>query len=433
MNIRKITLCVIAAALWCSVVSAQSFSGRLFSSVYTWEREIFGVSQQKNIQAYNGAVLHVNGISGRDISFHTYARLSNTFGDADFEAKNKLYNAYFEWKNIADKFDLSVGRHFIWAGVGNGTIDGAKVEYNLKKWGKAGIYAGSLTPLRESWKVDSWAESHMIGAFYKARLYDTDMQVSWVKKDRDPVEYAMPGRYSERIISTSGLRANLAGIDVAKSITDKVRLYLKTEASLYDNGDSFLPKTIELDRFEVSSDYTPMQKLTVSAQYFYRNPHQNLNSIFSVFSQSSNQEFWVNVYYRPLLNYTVYGGWALVKMENDETNRFNIGFSSLYFSVGGQKFSGYSGEYDNMYLSSQYPVFENIWLKGSISAGRYKLYDTAADYNNLVTSSAGLTYKPRPSITFDIEGQGVRNEINKTDYRLFGRFNYWFFYRNTNR
>ena len=76
-----------------------------------------------------------------------------------------------------------------------------------------------------------------------------------------------------------------------------------------------------------------------------------------------------------------------------------------------------------------YPFFKNFWTKGSVALGRYKIYDDTADYNNLVTSSLGVTWQPRRAITVDIEGQGLKNELTKTDFRLFARFNYWFFSR----
>ena len=65
--------------------------------------------------------------------------------------------------------------------------------------------------------------------------------------------------------------------------------------------------------------------------------------------------------------------------------------------------------------------------RAAVTVGRYKLFDDTADYNNMVTSSLGVSYNPKQSISIDLEGQGLRNKLSDTDIRFFGRINYWFF------
>jgi len=409
-------------ALFSSSAKTQIVHGRLFTSFYSWEREVFGADPEKYVQTYNGAILHIREIGHKDLAFHTYIRFGNTLAGDDLNLKHKLYNAYFEWKNLNNRVDISLGRQYIWAGVGNGTMDGGKAEVNLSKWGKIGAYVGTIAPLRESWKIDSWSSSHMIGAYYKSRYYDTDMQISWVRKNREPSEFTIPSGTSLQTIKASSLTAQLAGLDLSRKFAENLTLYLRTEGTFPGTIREF-----DLDRFELTADYSPDSRLTLTGQYFYRNPRQNLNSIFSYFSQSNNQEFWLNAYYRLTGSYSLYGGWAYVSYDDDESQRLNLGFSSSLFSVGAYKYLGYSGDMDNIFFSAQYPFKKNLWIKGSIAVGRYRLYDDNADYNNLVTSSAGVTFQFRNSMTFDIEGQGIRNSLSKSDFRLFGRFNYWFF------
>ncbi|MFC1563451.1 hypothetical protein ACFL6G_00885 [candidate division KSB1 bacterium] len=411
-------------------VSGQTVNGRLYSSFYSWERQVFGTDPEKYIQLYNGAIVHVREVAGnKNIAFHTYLRFGNVLSGDDLELRNKLYNSYFEWTKIKNRVDISLGRQYIWAGVGNGTLDGGKIDVSMNRWGKMGFYFGTLAPLRESWKIDSWATSHMIGAYYKTRLYDTDMQISWVRKDRKPVSYGSTGIYSGRIINASSLMAHLAGIDLSRTFNDKFTLFMRTEATVKGNKESFIKNDLEIDRFELSGDYKLNSSFMVSGQYFYRNPRQNLNSIFSIFTQSHNQEFWMNLYYY-WKSCSVFGGLAIVDYDGDDSQRYNFGFSSKYMSAGMNKYLGYSGDFDNYYFGGQLPVKNYLWLKSNVSLGRYKLYDDAADYNNLVTSSLGVTYKPRQSMSLDIEVQNLKNELTDNDFRIFGRFSYWFFKRN---
>lgn len=423
---KRLILIILVLAFISAPAFSQVISGRLFTSFYSWEREVFGAGAEKYTQTYNGAIFHVRELGHKNLSFHTYVRMGNTLVGEGLDMDHKLYNAYFEWTDIGDRADLTVGRQFVWAGVGNGTMDGAKVEVDLQKYGKIGAYAGTLAPLRESWKLDSWSKSNMLGAYYRGSLQETDFQLSWVRKERESSKFSIPFGGSTQTFGGYGLTAQLIGLDASRKITDKVKLFIRTEGTLPGTH-----RELNLDRFEATADFAVTPRLTVSGQYYYRNPRQNLNSIFSYFSQVNNQEFWFNAYYRLNSTWSLYGGWAHIAFDTDNSQRLNLGFSSQYLSGGFYKYTAYSGDMDNFTLAGQYPVRENLWVKCTAGIGRYKVHDDYSDYNNLITSSAGISYKPRQSVSFDIEGQNLKNSLSKSDFRLYGRINYWFFVRNT--
>ncbi len=268
----------------------------------------------------------------------------------------------------------------------------------------------------------------MIGAYYKNRLLGTDYQLSWVRKNRKPVSYKVPGQFTEKTITLSSLQGQLVGLDVSRSLTDKLTLFIRAEGTILNQEEKKLDTDrFTFDRFEASADFKPNKKMMFTGQYFFRKPRQNLNSIFSIFSNSDSRELWFNVFVYPISSLSVFGGWAAVDYDYDDTNRYNAGFVWKYITVSANKFKGYSGDMDNITGSLQVPVRSNLWVRGSLSSGRYKLYEDAADYNNMVTSSFGATFTPRKTFTIDIEGQGIRNELSSSDFRLFGRINYWFF------
>lgn len=430
--VRKILSAVVVIAsfgLRVSDSNAQSFSGRFYTAFYTWEREVFGEDPTKHFQSYNGAIFHIRQLGFKNLSFHTYIRFSNDLASNGFSLQNKLYNAYFELNQVFNnRINASFGRQFIWAGVGNGTIDGGKIELNLYRFGKLGAYIGTMAPLRESWKVDSWAESHMIGAYYKYRLYETDVQLSWVRKNRKAVSYSVPGQYTERKISVPSLRGQLAGLDISRQFAGKVTLFLRAEGTIKENKKNRLdPDRFTFDRFDFTADIKAHKKLMFTGQYLYRKPRANLNSIFSVFSQSDNREFLLNVYYYPSSFFTLFGGIATVRYDFDDTNRYNLGLVSKFFTINLNKYTGYSGDLDGITGSIQHPIGSNLWTRAAVTVGRYKLFDDTADYNNMVTSSLGVSYNPKQSISIDLEGQNLRNKLSDTDIRFFGRINYWFF------
>ena len=226
------------------------------------------------------------------------------------------------------------------------------------------------------------------------------------------------------------LRGQLAGLDVSRSFSEKITFFIRAEGTILNqDADRFDSDRFTFDRFEASADVKPNKKVTITGQYFYRKPRQKLNSIFSIFSNSDSRELWFNVFEYPVSSLSVFGGWAAVDYEYDDANRYNAGFIWKYITVSASKYTGYSGDLDNVTGSAQFPVRKNLWVRGSLSMGRYKLFDDSTDYNNMVTSSVGIAFSPLKTIGFDLEGQGIRNKLSSNDFRLFGRINYWFFTR----
>jgi len=144
--------------------SAQFFQLRLVSSAYAWQRHDTVGQSSHHLFGYQTAQL---SLSKENISFHAYMQ---GFNDFDGPLKNKgtlrFYNLYVKYANFLDMIDVSFGRQMIFAGVGNGTIDGGLLsarffDSRLKLMG----YYGALPIANGQLKmVDDQAHNNMLGA-----------------------------------------------------------------------------------------------------------------------------------------------------------------------------------------------------------------------------------------------------------------------------
>jgi hypothetical protein len=109
-----------------AMTAAQLVTGRLVTSFYAWERfDTVGTSQQ-SVRAFQAVQL---SIAQGDVSLNTSLMgTSNVVGAFGDVGRVRFYNLFLSWLNIGKTVDLHLGRQFVYAGVGNGTIDGVMAQ-----------------------------------------------------------------------------------------------------------------------------------------------------------------------------------------------------------------------------------------------------------------------------------------------------------------
>ena len=63
----------------------------------------------------------------------------------------------------------------------------------------------------------------------------------------------------------------------------------------------------------------------------------------------------------------------------------------------------------------------------SVNYSNYKLGDYEVDKVNAFSGQLGITYRPMPQFSVDIQGQFLINRIYKSDARILAGFSYWLF------
>ena len=402
-------------------VNAQSISGRLTTAFYSWQAPESVDNSTSYFRGYQGLVLHAKNLGSPKVSFHTGLRIFEDIGSGiDNNSDHRMYNFYLKARQVGGVADIKIGRQQIFSGVAFGTIDGAFISFKIPKYARLEVFGGSLVPLRETWKINGWNDGNLWGSRLAVDRWDnTHVSVSYMRRSRKPLEYKTSGQYTQRKWDISALQQHLLGIDGEQIISRQLKVYGRLEGDM-EYG--------RFDRGEGIVQYTPVPNFTVTGEYFYRKPRMYYNSLFSYFTQMDNQEVWLRANYRFRGRWFVHGGIATVRYEGEESsNRFNTGIGSEYFSIGYNRRSGFSGALDGLYANVQYPVREKIWLRGGTFISRYKLYEEQEEYDDLVTSFGGVKYVPVHWFSLDVEGQGLKNKLFSSDFRLFVRGNFWLF------
>ena len=398
---------------------AQAVSGRISSFVYSWNVQDQQSGPSGHLRWYQTLVLNAKGIGSQNVSLHTNFRYTKDFNnDNNYNYNWKVQYIYAKVKNIFKTTNIKIGRHYIYAGVGNGSIDGVSGKIKLKNIGDIELYGGMPVSWYREFKIQKWNEGRMYGFRLQPRTFlKTLVGISYVQKHQKPIPYEIPGKFTFQQWDIASDAMELAGLDFYTEWSKNTTLYGRFDWDvMYDDiyrGNFYYKRVLN-------------EKFSVSAEYYYRRPRIYKNSIFSVFTQYDNKEYWLRFYYKIKKNVSLSCGTSVVSYSNEKGYRYNINLNTKYYNVGYSHTSGYAGRLDGITGSINYPVRNNILVRGGSNISRYKLFEHLEDFQNLFSTFAGITILPKKTCSLDIEGQGLHNYNYSGDFRLLMRANYWF-------
>ena len=414
---------------WCIVglipaaLAAQSINGRLTTSVYSWQRKDSAETSYAHWRGFQGAQFDLRY---SDFSFHTSVQTSTDFSNKLTEDPLvRFYNLYLRWRNIGGVGELQAGRLPVFAGAGNGVIDGVLARAAL--WdGKIALsaYYGGILPANQKLNItDDFSNNRMTGGQITVNpLPAFHVGVSYVDKKVKPDPYQTSRIALENTIPyTVDLPAN-----AEEYLSGDIRYRFESLFSIYARYDYDLA----LDRngrIEFAGRVNFTESFGATANFIHRVPHLPANSIFSVFNYSNSDEIEGGLVYSFTPTAHIYARLGHVAFTDAQTQRISLGGRWWYFEGGYFKNLGYAGALDGIHLSTAIPLMDSK-ITGScgIEYASYKLSDES-ETDKSFSSLLGLSYRPFTSLSFDLQGQFCNNKIYKSDGRIFFRLNYWFF------
>jgi hypothetical protein len=404
-------------------VIAQLVNGRFVTSFYTWKKfDTVGVSNTY-LRAFQTIQL---SIAQGDVSLHTYLQgatnATNSFGDI---GRFRFYNLFLKWANIGNVGDLSLGRQAVYAGVGNGTIDGvvAKVRLGQDKVTLTGY--GGATVRSDFTKIQkNFHDNYNVGGQLVATpVSDVRIGLSFMsrKEEREPY-WTLRARDTTftpvaYYIANESPAEEYGSVDVYFSSPRAFSMYGR-----YDY-DFYLKKT---SRGQGGARLFLSDALDLTMDFIHREPRIAFNSIFSAFTSNAVDEFEAGLEYgfTPLLR--AFGKLAFVSFVDEETHRWTLGLNAGYGSVSYSGSDGYPGHLQSFNIQGAYPLFDKLIIPSlGVSYASYRL-STDNSLDDAWTVVLGSTVRPSKSFSFDVQGQLLANKIVKHDTRLFAKLNYWF-------
>ena len=400
---------------------AQLVNGRLVSSLYTWEQfDTVGVSKSyaRGMQSF------LLDVGQGSISLHTHLQVAGTLRKTlDEEPDFRSYYLYFKVRDIADVVDVSFGRLPYFAGVGNGTLDGALATVRLaENRVRVTAYGGARTP--QELTLNGWSsldKNFVTGGQVLALFDQARVGLSYVNRQRERAPYWALRSDSlfnpvETFITPDALKEQFLSLDATYRFS-AMRAYGRYDYDLFGS---------KTQRGQVSLSYDLTDRLSLSGDFIHRAPRVAFNSFFALFAASSINEYQLGGDYRLDPSWRVFLRGAFVDYTDDESIRYTVGVAHTYGGISYRGSTGYAGEQNFVSVYGAYPLFERMVMPtASVTFGSYKLNDTAPRDNALAVA-LGATIRPIQAISVDLQAQGISNKIVDQDIRFFGKFTYWF-------
>ena len=409
--------------LGAAMAAAQLVTGRLVTSFYAWERfDTVGTSQQ-SVRAFQAVQL---SIAQGDVSLNTSLMgTSNVVGAFGDVGRVRFYNLFLSWLNIGKMVDLHLGRQFVYAGVGNGTIDGvmAQAHFLQRAVTVTGFGGATVGPDFTGVRSDMHDNYHFGGQVLTTLIPNTRLGLSYAnrREARDPywtlrtrdTTYAAYAYY----VAPYADAEELGSADASYTLRDRLSVYGRYD---YDFKNDRTSRAQGGVRVNVTG------ALTLTGDYIHRIPVISYNSIFSAFVANAVDELEGGVEYgfTPLLR--AFGRVASVKYSDDKSTRWSFGVNSGYGSLSYSGSDGYAGELQSLSIQGTYPLFGRVVVPSAgISYASYRL-SAESSRDNALGIVVGAMVRPATAFSFDVQGQWLSNKLLQQDMRLQIRLMYWF-------
>lgn len=415
-HVALILLFCAVTILISSVAHGQLVNGRLITSVYTWKQYDTVDVSKKFARGFQSVLLDV---TQGDFSLH-----GNFQGAVMLQHKldelpdYRLYYGYAQWRNIANIADLSFGRLPFFAGVGLGTIDGALTRFRLAENKlRVTLYGGANTPLDLT--IKQWGplrKDFTLGGQVLSSLENLRLGLSYMNRQRQRPGYWSTLRPDTVYVDPNEAKEQYASGDASYSLED---------ASFHARYDYNIDYR-KTQRAQLEIRYYPTAAWAVSADYIHRAPRLPFNSFFSVFSVSTSDEVEGGVDYTLKSRIRLFVRGAFVQYVDDRSFRYTLGVANDYASASYRGNTGYAGELNAISLQGSYPLCDRMLIPNlGVSYSSYKL-NASDNTENTLSAVLGIIARPLQLLSFDIQGQWLKNKVYKNDLRLYAGLNIWF-------
>lgn len=401
---------------------AQRFQGRFVTSGYVWQR-----SDTVDVTSTHvfGFQLMQLSLATENVTVQTYLQVFNDFaGPLKNRAQGRVYNLFAQWRNIGGLADVSVGRQYIFAGVGNGGIDGGSFTLRfLNSRVRVLGYGGALVPAGQKSKFfQDMSDNFMVGGRVRFEPVDfATISLSFVQKDIKPKAYsAIRGDsitpvYSVEIKPTASAEQYLgADFDVSYNRLETVNGRLEY--------DMYLEK---LSRIQLFTRVRVLDRLAVTGEFLQRDPRLRYNSIFSVFSYNTLHDYEGGIEYEFLPGWNAVAQLGSVSYGDESNTQLTLGVNGKYVGGSLSHTTGYNGKISSASLNAGYPLMNRMLTPTLLlSYAQYKLSDAVTDLDAAFAMGIGLVYRPMPVLSVDGQLQWITNKIYQNDVRLMLRASY---------
>lgn len=418
---KKIILLIFVLPL---IIQAQNFNGRFTSSFYTFQR--FDNLQNSDSYVRNTEAVYLN-FNYNKISLRTRMNFETNLGNSLVnDPRFRLYNLYFEARDIFNIATIKIGRQPIFTPVAGGLFDGVNLKLKYSDYALTAYYGGNLPAYQKFEFLKDLSENYIMGARFDANpIEHLNLAISYIDKNFKPIDYETLRLDESLNPITIKIMQNSNQFKFASGELSYELPNWFDASALFEYDLNYL----EPSKVEANGRFWLTNELGITGYYNWREPKIRYNSIFSVFNFGHTEEYEGGIDYKINNAFTVFGKFGNVKYEDENSSILTLGASTNICSISYRKNFGYAGELDNISIYAA-KSFAEGFITPSIGLAytSYKL-SKEDEKSNITSVLAGINFYPWQKWSFDLQAQYFNNKIYKNDFRVLFKVNHWF---NTN-
>ncbi len=376
---------ILLVLLTCQLATAQiRYKLNLRSQLYLWEND----AGNRQNDFYQNVGLWVKPFSGKQLYFKSFFRLARRGEPQQWE--EKVYNAYLDWKSDSRKWQLRLGRQFLFHGVVQGSMDGLQVKMQpLQQWQVLAV-VGSAVPVDRSLQLLNFSDNMVSGLFSDYRFSRTlRANVSFFQKARN-------GKTTWR----------QAGVTLAGFLRD-FSLYYDVQAEF-----DLLNSTYQ--ELRLLSEYY-LQKWTLRLEVSQQRPRIYEDFLYNMFEIEGFSQVRTGVGYQ-LGAYRLNLDYILTLFEGAKTNRLIAGVAADWGSLNVLLQDDHGGKNVGVFGQLNKTFFNKMDLYFRSSYYAYERFRTALN-EDATALTAGVNYRFFPQLQLGVQVQQMKNRYYNNDLR----------------
>ncbi len=362
-------------------------------------------------------------VAGPQLSFHGFLTARNDVSNQSIgDTRARLYRGYLQYRSVPVqkdvlRYDARIGRQWVSAGVGSGTVDGAFVQLDRPGWGGITAFGGTLgADAREQWRLDEPKDSRRLGGELRLR-----------PRIGDAIE-------PEGAFSIAYTRRH--DIDESQRLGGRASLRIRRQLRLY----SEVRHDLLLDRTYGNAAgvefLKPSRGLRAWAEYNRRTPALPATSYFAFFDTRPVSElrggigFGIGGPYRLGFDFArsdfkrvtpTAGDATRTRSKVDRSNSYRLTAQRGAIQIGGRIQSGFGGDRSGLVVSAMQDFGERLSVNVDLGFETYDYGPTGIEDNGVASGILAATYSLAPDTKITAQVEGLNNRDLKQDVRLLAR------------
>ena len=410
--IGVLTMGLLAITFGVTPGEATILKGSLRTSAYAREAPDADGDLSTQADLLQNVRLDVLQLGSRAFSLHTSLTGRDVAGGADVDARTRLYLGYLRiaptGSHLGGRWDARVGRHWVSAGVGTGTVDGVSVRLRRGRVTEVCGFFGTLGVRQgDGIYLDSTDDS----ARYGGRI-----QLGHAVGPFDPV---LAVSYEQSQLESADDSERL-GIHASLRMPENIRLYGDWRRDLLNDQTIRLTGGIE--------HTTGTRAWQSWLEYSKRHPYFRASSFFWRFDASSTSAIRGGFQVQAWQSWRIIVDGDLVEYDEDGERekgiRFMLGKGGI--SIGWRIHSGYGGDFSGLVIAGHRTLGERLSLDANLNVSRQRygvLEEIEEDQSQHVVA---LRYRIRDTVTLTGQIEGLTNERFEYDTRFLGTIQWRF-------